>query len=335
MSISSHLLNGAEFRWQCPLTKTGKRSAHSTCAKAFAQELGFQLIETSDDGNCFFYTLSKFGKRANYAPLIRDTNEHRNIRLLREELVDHIQEHFEQYIAFLSNNNENLSPENQIAELRENGAWASSAGDLVPFAGANAFGIHINLYNILVMDDHDEIQLTQIRSQQDTSVVVSIMRVREGHFQLLWPRSGEFHSIQYPSYSNAASSVSFASASSSSLNRSKKEAVEAAHLAVQAAQIAVHAVKNTNNQSSLSSNEKKLNQMIQHLNQLSISSQASRAESPVLRRSTRSTRSKSSPRYTTRKSTKKRNKSPSYSFSAANNNNNELRRAIEESMRYQ
>jgi len=91
MKSLSHLTQNVDFRWECPFTKTGKRSAHSTCAKAFAQEMDFQLIETSDDGNCFFYTLSKFAKRANYAPLLLDQNEHRKARLLREQLVDHVE----------------------------------------------------------------------------------------------------------------------------------------------------------------------------------------------------------------------------------------------------
>jgi hypothetical protein len=339
MAFSSHLQNNVQFSWDCPLTKTGKRSAHSTCAKSFAQEMGFQLIETSDDGNCFFYTLSKFAKRSNYAPLLLDSNEHRNARLLREQLVNHIEENFQEYIAFLSNNNNNLSPENQIRELRENGAWASSAGDLVPFAGANAFGININLYNILVLEDGDVVQLNQIRPQNPSSVFVSIMRVREGHFQLLWPRTGQFESNQ-----GSYAAMSASSSSSSSVHHSpKKEAIQAAHLAVQAAQIAVSAVKqNSKSPSSIGSNEKKLNQMIQHLNQLSISSLSVPNASFQPRRSTRSTRSKPiesppKPHRSTRslRSTKKANRSPPSSFSYANNNNNELRRAIEESMRYQ
>jgi hypothetical protein len=344
MAFASHLQNNVQFSWDCPLTKTGKRSAHSTCAKSFAQEMGFQLIETSDDGNCFFYTLSKFAKRSNYAPLLLDSNEHRNARLLREQLVNHIEENFQEYIAFLSNNNNNLSPENQIRELRENGAWASSAGDLVPFAGANAFGININLYNILVLEDGDVVQLNQIRPQNPSSVFVSIMRVREGHFQLLWPRTGQFESNQ-GSYAAIPVSSSSSSSSSTAVHHSpKKDAIQAAYLAVKAAQIAVSAVKqNSNSPSSIGSNEKKLNQMIQHLNQLSISSQSVPNASFQPRRSTRSTRSKPrespprsppKPRRTTR-STKRVNRSPPSSFTYANNNNNELRRAIEESMRYQ
>ena len=335
MTSLSHLTQNVDFRWECPFTKTGKRSAHSTCAKAFAQEMDFQLIETSDDGNCFFYTLSKFGKRANYAPLLLDQNEHRNARLLREQLVDHIEQNIEKYIPFLLNNDNNLSPENQITELRENGAWASSAGDLVPFAGANAFGIHINLYNILVLDSRDEIQLNPIRSEKDTSVFVSIMRVREGHFQLLWPRSGQIQSNR----SNVSTQASV------SVQHHPKEnipdALHAAHLAVQAAQIAVDAAKkNTGRNHSLISNERKLNQMIKNLNQLSVSSAPRRStRSKSVKPSVYSAPSKT--KRSTRSTVKKNNQSLSSSIGIRNNhknnnnnNNNNLRRALEESMRY-
>jgi hypothetical protein len=344
------------FQWECPLTKSGKRSAHSTCAKAFAEEMGFRLIDTSNDGNCFFYTLSKFGKRANYEPLMLDTNERNNVRLLREQLVDYIEDNLEQYIDFLINTNENnennenneerLSPENQIRKLRRDGEWASSVGDLVPFAGANAFGINIDLYNILVLPDRDVIELNEIRSNKNTNVTVSIMRVREGHFQLLWKVSNQSNQSNKYNQSNK-------SAASSMQN---KEVIRAARLAVEAAQIAVDAVKKTKMSKGMNlSSESKLNQMIQNLNQLSISSQTSSIPVSIEenrrypRRSTRSTRSTGptynstndsnkllkTKKYGKRNSTKKKSRSPSQSFSNANNNNNEMKRAIEESLRYQ
>jgi hypothetical protein len=339
------------FQWECPLTKSGKRSAHSTCAKAFAEEMGFRLIDTSNDGNCFFYTLSKFGKRANYEPLILDTNERNNVRLLREQLVDYIEDNLEQYIDFLINTNENnenneerLSPENQIRKLRRDGEWASSVGDLVPFAGANAFGINIDLYNILVLPDRDVIELNEIRSNQNTNVTVSIMRVREGHFQLLWKVSNQYNQ------SNKSNKSAVSSNTSSIQN---KEAIRAARLAVEAAQIAVDVVKKAKMPKGMNlSSESKLNQMIQNLNQLSISSQAPSIPVSIVenrrypRRSTRSTRSTYNSindsnkllkikQYSKRSSTKKKSRSPSQSFSNANNNNNEMKRAIEESLRYQ
>ncbi len=190
----NHLTPNAEFIWRCPLTKAGKKSAHSTCAKEFAKQNNFQLIETSDDGNCFFYTLTKFGKRANYKPFLLNRNEHENSLMLRQQVVDYIESNIHLYENFLYNNNNLGTVNEQVAELREDGAWASEAGDLVPIAGANTFNVNINMYNILDRDSYDEVRLVQILSQEPSDIYVSIMRVREGHFQLLWPRSGVFRS---------------------------------------------------------------------------------------------------------------------------------------------
>ena len=302
------------FVWECPLTGKGKRSAHSTCAKEFAKEMGFQLIESSPDGNCFFYTLTKFGKRSGFAPLVLESNEHRNAMALRELLVNHIQDNIHVYEEFMSNNNELGSVNNQVEDMRKNRAWASDVGDVVPIAGANAFGIHINMYNIIDEGDHDVIRLIPIRSEQPTSVFISIMRVREGHFQLLWPRSGEFQrGGPHNSISNKHSE--------------KKDVIVAAKMAVEAAQVAVSAAKEiSRNAPPLKNKEKQLNQMIKNLNQLSLGGP---------RRSTRlarSARPASSASSSNRRSTRK--KSPSYNQSYVNNNN-ELRRALEESMRFQ
>ena len=309
------------FTWDCPLTRTGKRSAHSTCAKEFAKEMGFQLIETSDDGNCFFYALTKFGKRSGFAPLLLESNEHQNAMALRELLVNHIQDNIHTYEQFIFNDNALGSVNNQIEELREIGACASDVGDLVPVAGANAFGIHINMYNISDEANRDIIRLIPIRSEQPTSVVVSIMRVREGHFQLLWPRSGQFESRSVRNdYSD------------------EKDVIVAAKMAVEAAQVAVSAAKEiartarttrtarTASKPLLKNQEKQLNQMIHNLNQLSLGAP---------RRSTRSVGSIGSigsVKQSKRRSTRKKSPSQNGSYE---NNNNELRRALEESMQVQ
>jgi hypothetical protein len=306
------------FTWTCPLTRTGKRSAHSTCAKEFAKEMDFQLVETSDDGNCFFYALTKFGKRSGFAPLLLESNEHKNAMALRELLVNHIQDNIHTYEQFIFNDNALGSINNQIEELRENGAWASDVGDLVPVAGANVFGIHINMYNISDEANRDIIRLIPIRSQQPASVVVSIMRVREGHFQLLWPRSGQFenHNVRND-YSD------------------EKDVIVAAKMAVEAAQVAVSAAKeiarNSRNahNSPLKNQEKQLNKMIHNLNQLSLGAPR---RSTRLSRSTQSVGSVGSVKTSKRRSTRKKSPSQNGSYE---NNNNELRRVLEESMQVQ
>lgn len=299
--------------WTCPLTRTGKRSAHSTCAKEFAKEMDFQLIETSDDGNCFFYTLAKFAKRSGYEPLLLEDNERRNAQALRQRLVDHMEENLALYAPFLANNNQG-SVNQQVNELRQNGAWASEAGDLVPMAGANAFGIHINMYNIVDHGHQDVVELVPLRSQEPSSVYVSIMRVREGHFQLLWPRSGEFKASLSPVVSSRVNAP--------------VEVISAAHAAVQAAQVAVQTAKKMSSSQSLRNNEQKLNQIVRNLNQLSMNSRRST-------RATRATRATPSVVQSVPVSSRKQATRSTRKNHSNANNNNDLRRALAESLMYQ
>jgi len=307
--------NRRPYTWTCPLTKTGKRSAHSTCAKAFAKEHDFQLIDTSDDGNCFFYALTKFGKRSHYDPLVLHSNEHKNSMLLRQQLVDYIESHMDKFSQFLYHNNNAGTVNEQIRELRQNGAWALEAGDLVPVAGAHAFHINIDLFNIVVGADRDIVERIRIDSEEPSDVYVSIMRVNEGHFELLWPRS---QSITRPFMAKNVPSQN------------------ASHDAMYAAQIAVSAAKESTN--SIKHDEQKLNQLVSKLNQLSVS-KSSRPSST--RRHNNSIASRVSARRT-RTSTRKKKEPQSFMNNRNNykgnnnqeNNNNNLRRALEASLSY-
>ena len=188
--------------WACPLTKTGKKSkakdAHAKCAQQFADENLFELIHTADNGDCFFNTLTRFSFLANYRPLLR-TNEnpnydarydmegHPNDIILREDLVNHMEENLQDYYEYIPNNEQSV--ENQLTLLREGGIWDTSIGDLVVPAGANVFSININLYNIEENNKgKDVITLKRYPSKYYPSDVdINIMRINEGHFELLLP----------------------------------------------------------------------------------------------------------------------------------------------------
>ena len=329
--------------WPCPLTATGRRSAHSTCAKAFAKEYDFQVVETSDDGNCFFYSLIKFGKRLNFSPLNQD------VLSLRKRLVDHIEDHMDEYIPYLSNNNAG-TPEEQIETLREDGVWASEAGDLVPLAATNAFNLPIDLYNIEDHGDQDVIRRIPLRPSSSSSssslppIPLSILRVREGHFQLLWPRSA-------PSASSSMYAPSTLSHASKPIQNSSKEeimtatraAVEAAQIAVQTAKRVISPSRSSSVATSLSKNEHNLKQMTRQLNQLNLNASLpsslapSLAPAPSSRRVTRSTARASAPLPTRspprrKAATRKKKNSPSRNASFYVNNNNNLQRAIQASL---
>lgn len=195
-------MNNSEIVWACQLTKTGKKSkakdAHVKCAQYFADETQFELIPTADNGDCFFNTLTRFSFLANYRPLLRsnenpnydardDIEGHPNDIILREDLVNHMEEKLQDYIYYINNNDKSV--ENQIDLLREGGIWDTSIGDLVVPVGANAFGININLYNIEENDEgKDIIKLKRyISKYYPSDVYVNIIRINDGHFELLLP----------------------------------------------------------------------------------------------------------------------------------------------------
>ena len=200
--------SNSEIIWACPLTKTGKKSkakdAHAKCAQQFANENHFELIHTADNGDCFFNTLTKFALLTNNRKLLKlnnnnnnnsdydakyDMEGHPNDIILRRDLVNYMEENLQDYIMYI--NNSNTSVENQLNSLRKSGVWDMSLGDLVVPVGANAFGININLYNIEENEyGKDIIKLTKYVSRYNQSdIYVNIIRINEGHFELLLPFS--------------------------------------------------------------------------------------------------------------------------------------------------
>lgn len=264
--------------WPCPVTKTGKKSkakdAHVKCAKLFSEQNHFELFHTADNGDCFFNTLTKFAIINNYKPLLllnnnnsysynnirNDTDGHPNDELLRNKLVDHIEENLHNYIAFINNTNESV--EEQLQSLRQSGVWNANIGDLVPPAGANAFQININLYNIEENSQkRDVIKLEQYFSEIPSDIFVNIIRMNEGHFELLMPISNKRNNVEEKKESDY-----------------NQTAITAALIATKAAQVAIdyaEKISNKNNNvelaSSLLRNKNDIKNMINQLEESSLS----------------------------------------------------------------
>ena len=103
-----------------------KKQDYSDCEESFADAFGFKIIETADDGNCFFDSLSKYGKKMKFEPL----NKH--MQTLREEIVDYLHTVPELSIVYT---------EDDIEELRRSRVYACDAGDLPPQFANRAFVI--------------------------------------------------------------------------------------------------------------------------------------------------------------------------------------------------
>ena len=162
--------------YTCP-EKMGKKGAklkkqdYSDCEESFAATFGFKIIETADDGNCFFDSLSKYGKKMKFEPL----NKH--MQTLREETVDYLHTVPELSIVYT---------EDDIEELRKSRVYACDAGDLPPQFANRAFGMNLHIYTF----NHDEdlnmnyITLVKNRGTIHRDVTVHVLHIGN-HFKLL------------------------------------------------------------------------------------------------------------------------------------------------------
>ena len=285
--------NNSEIVWACPLTKTGKKSkakdAHAKCAQQFANERKFELIHTADNGDCFFNTLTKFAILTDNRELLRSNNTHYDAKydmeghpndmILRKDLVNHIEDNLQDYIFYI--NNSNASVESQLHSLRKSGVWDTSIGDLVVPIGANALRININLYNIEEnKEGKDIIKLTKYKSQDPSDVYVNIIRVNDGHFELLLPFSNQ--NIKNRNQSDQKNNSIVINQNIKNRNqveeqnnsRCTEEAVSAALIATKAAQVAMNYAKKLSNNSQISillnKNEKNIENMTNELEKLSM-----------------------------------------------------------------
>jgi hypothetical protein len=173
--------------------KSRSKDLYKACATEFAKQAPFAIIETLDDGNCFFDTLSKAGQYYHIATL------HGNHTTLRANLVQYMMGHIDELIPyFVSNNNNNnnknhnsnVSPFDRIMALGEDGAWDNKDGDLISQVAGDAFHININLYDIKENETTRGYHFTVnkiVFANYNGSPTIDILRINDGHYEFLQP----------------------------------------------------------------------------------------------------------------------------------------------------
>jgi hypothetical protein len=173
----------------CRLLKSRKLPGDKTCAKEFTEANNFKIIITDDDGNCFYDTLSKFGKKAN---LERLNKPH---LVLREELVDKLLENPSKVANYIIYNNE-FELLNKIEKLKNNGEWINDTSDIVSQYASTVFNIILNIFD--VKDGAINKIIMRPLSTNNSTVEVNMLRINDNHYQLLWPASEEDNSNESP-----------------------------------------------------------------------------------------------------------------------------------------
>ena len=167
-------------------TYTCKNKTHAACANNVAKQLGMRIIKTIDDGDCFFDTLASYGWAYHYEPLERPHQE------LRQTLVDYMEAHREEVAPYiLVNENKGETVGSMIESLREDGVWNNDMGDLLSQIAATAFRVNIFIYDV----DPPEIRRIRANQKAYPGDPVHMLRINDGHYQLLLPQEDAPHVI--------------------------------------------------------------------------------------------------------------------------------------------
>jgi hypothetical protein len=180
---------GVEFVkvYDCGFTaKKGQPKAPSTCITEFTKANNFLVVETKWDGNCFYESLSKFGERTGVPVLNRPH------LALRNKLVDTLLENIHEVAPYVVNEEGNSVSEEEILDeletLRKPNVWNSNVGDIVIQYAAKAFGVNIIIYDVKEQFPQNIINQLTFKAPQQTSTTVDVLRVKDVHYKLLWPK---------------------------------------------------------------------------------------------------------------------------------------------------
>lgn len=193
----------------CPRTKAGKKSAHSTCAKRFAEihDPPLEIKSNPGGGNCLFYSIAQYGQMMNFEPLKKTHQE------LRREMVDYALDHLEEIQEYIvqnninndsnnnnnNNNNNNYEEKNameivleKITNMYQDKIWYSEMGDIMPQILSRVYPINVMIYNVYDtstenVENDDVIQPVPFYHHPD-SPWIYILRVHDGHFELMYPK---------------------------------------------------------------------------------------------------------------------------------------------------
>jgi hypothetical protein len=177
--MASEISNNYQRRvYTCPVqyTKKGTKAKKQTfddCENSFAEALGFNIIDTTDNGDCFFHSLQLYGQMMDFDRLDKD------IQTLRNDLVDFLLGETELY-------NQGIYNESAVMQLRNMGIYDCDAGDLPPQYANRAFRINLHIYTFNHDEDVNENYITLIKynGTDYTDPTVSVIHIGE-HYKLL------------------------------------------------------------------------------------------------------------------------------------------------------
>ena len=159
----------------------------SECIQPFVTKNNFKIVETLDDGNCFYDTLSKYGEYSGYEKLNRGHMD------LRREIIGTMIDNKDRFAPFFVAN-ETVSPEGNAIEVNagkelekflKSRQWSGWMGDIVPQVASNILGVNIVIYDLLNREPLNRVD--RIEFNPEAPRTVNMLRTNGSHFRLLLP----------------------------------------------------------------------------------------------------------------------------------------------------
>lgn len=175
-------------------TKKDKRNrtikvAQKECITNFASANGFTVVETADDGNCFYDTLSKFGSRSG-DPILNKTHLELRRQIIGEMLKPVRRAELTPFFVPNDPSANALSNAEISAELNKflrPYQWAGWMGDVIPQIAADILNINIIIYDVLNGNPSNHIDRVSFSGGAGAVTDVNMLRTNGSHFRLLWP----------------------------------------------------------------------------------------------------------------------------------------------------
>jgi len=165
------------------------------CINNFMKFKGYINVKTSEKGDCFYDSLSKFGKRTGNPKINKTSAEIRNIIIgdmikimsnpkTKNQISDVIIPDDEDALPFTTNQQKI----EQLKEYLDPYKWFGRTGDIIPQKAAEILGINITIYDL--HEDKNSYFFNRLQYFgtyiDDTPVIM--LRIHGNHYRLLWPR---------------------------------------------------------------------------------------------------------------------------------------------------
>lgn len=216
-----------------PRSKRGEEKKHEHCLHEFFQEFQYVMEPSSDDGDCFFYTMLEYARRflPTWFEEIRRESLGETVLSMRNEVANYMAENLHRWIDSIDESN-GETYDTIMETVRTKGAWNSQAGDFIIQFTAECYGLNLQICDFQLNEDTKEYTVTHFMYQSpEHRHTATILRTYDGHYQLLMdvedyvdlpPLSTLFRQPNAPKKSR--SSAAAPKKTKASITRSKKAA---------------------------------------------------------------------------------------------------------------